>query len=305
MSRRAGGHGWNRGQTPAPPPARIPPGRRQKPLYSSRPGPYPGGIGVLRASAWDLAVETVDEALREGGAPSLARLGRLGQLGTLPSFIAALDAGGDPAELAADYAREREGLGLGQAEVVAELLALGRVLERHGERGARETLDHCLLLYFGQVTGGLAELARRDPLTGLLHHRAFHDLVGRELARAQRYRGRLALVLLDLDHFKVTNDTEGHQEGDRLLRAFGRALAQTVRETDAVGRLGGDEFGALLLQADESSAGAFLDRLHEGIPAELSVSAGAATLADGCVGPEQLFGLADRRLYESKTARAA
>lgn len=292
------------GSDPAPPPARIPPGRRQKPLYSSRPGPYPGGIGVLRASAWDLAVETVDEALREGGAPSLARLGRLGQLGTLPSFIAALD-GGDPAELAADYAREREGLGLGQAEVVAELLALGRVLERHGERGARERLDHCLLLYFGQVTGGLAELARRDPLTGLLHHRAFHDLVGRELARAQRYRGRLALVLLDLDHFKVTNDTEGHQEGDRLLRAFGRALAQTVRETDAVGRLGGDEFGALLLQADQSSAGAFLDRLHEGMPAELSVSAGAATLADGCVGPEQLFGLADRRLYESKTARAA
>lgn len=292
------------GSDPAPPPARIPPGRGQKPLYSSRPGPYPGGIGVLRASAWDLAVETVDEALREGGAPSLARLGRLGQLGTLPSFIAALDAG-DPAELAADYAREREGLGLGQAEVVAELLALGRVLERHGERGARERLDHCLLLYFGQVTGGLAELARRDPLTGLLHHRAFHDLVGRELARAQRYRCRLALVLLDLDHFKVTNDTEGHQEGDRLLRAFGRALAQTVRETDAVGRLGGDEFGALLLQADQSSAGAFLDRLHEGMPAELSVSAGAATLADGCVGPDQLFGLADRRLYESKTARAA
>jgi diguanylate cyclase (GGDEF)-like protein len=297
------------GGTGVKPRHRHPPGFHrvgdEKPLHSSRPGPYPDEIGVLRASAWDLAVETVDEALREGGAPSLARLGRLGQLGTLPSFIAALEAGGDPAELAADYAREREGLGLGQAEVVAELLALGRVLERHGERGAREALDHCLLLYFGQVTGGLAELARRDPLTGLLHHRAFHDLVGRELTRAQRYRGRLALVLLDLDQFKVTNDTEGHQEGDRLLRAFGRALAQTARETDAVGRLGGDEFGALLLQADQGSAGAFLDRLQDGIPAELSVSAGTATLADGCVGPEQFFGLADRRLYESKTARAA
>ena len=274
-------------------------------MYSSRPGAYPGGIGVLRASAWDLAVEAVDQALREGGARSLARLGRLGQLGSLPSFIAALEAGGNPDELAADYARAREGLGLGQAEVVAELLALGRVLERHGEHAARETLDRCLLLYFGQVTSGLAELARRDPLTGLLHHRAFHDLVGRELARAQRYRGRLALVLLDLDNFKVTNDTEGHQEGDRLLRTFGRVLAQTARETDAVGRLGGDEFGALLLQADLSSAAAFLNRLQESMPAELSVSAGAATLADGCVGPEQLFSLADRRLYESKTARAA
>ena len=179
------------------------------------------------------------------------------------------------------------------------------MLERHGERGAREALDRCLLLYFGQVTGGLAELARQDPLTGLLHHRSFHDLVAHELARAQRYRGRLALVLLDLDHFKVTNDTEGHQEGDRLLRAFGRALAQTARETDAVGRLGGDEFAALLLQADLTSAGAFLARLHAAMPAELSVSAGTATLSDGCIGPEQLFGLADRRLYESKTARAA
>jgi diguanylate cyclase (GGDEF)-like protein len=179
------------------------------------------------------------------------------------------------------------------------------VLEKHGERGARETLDHCLVLYFGQVTGGLVELARRDPLTGLLHHRAFHDLVGRELARAQRYRSQLALVLLDLDHFKVTNDTEGHQEGDRLLRAFARALTHTVRAADAAGRLGGDEFGVLLLQADLSSVEAFLDRLFEGMPAELSVSAGAATLGDGCVGPEQLFALADRRLYESKTARAA
>jgi len=71
------------------------------------------------------------------------------------------------------------------------------------------------------------------------------------------------------------------------------------------GGSGGDEFGVLLLQADQGSVGAFLDRLHESMPAELSVSAGAATLGDGCVGPEQLLGLADRRLYESKTARAA
>ena len=180
--------------------------------------------------------------------------------------------------------------------MLAELLALGRVLERHGHDRGREAVDWCILLYFERVTAGLAERAPR-PAHGRPEPRAFHGLVGPELARAQRYRGRLALVLLDLDHFKVTNDTEGHEEGDRILRAFGRALTQTAREKDAVGRLGGDEFGALLLQADQGSVGAFLDRLHARLPAELSVSAGTATWLT-VARPGAALALADRRLYE-------
>jgi diguanylate cyclase (GGDEF)-like protein len=261
--------------------------------------------GVLRASAWDLAVESVEEALAGGESPSLARLGRLGQLGSLPSLIASLESGEDPEPLAADFARERHSLGLSPREVVAELLVVGRVLERHGRTAAREALDRCLLAYFGRVTDELVERAERDPLTGLLHHRAFHELVRAETARAQRYRGALALVLLDLDDFKHVNDTAGHAEGDRLLRAFGRALARTVRETDSVGRLGGDEFAALLLQGDADSVDAFVARLRPRVPSGVSVSAGAAYIADGPADSEALFNLADRRLYESKTARAA
>jgi diguanylate cyclase (GGDEF)-like protein len=258
----------------------------------------------VRLPAWDLAVECVDEALASGSVPSLERLGRLGQLGSLPSFIAALELGEDE-DTAEAFAKERESLGLAPEEVAAELLVLGRVLERHGEVEARARVERCLVGYVERVTGELADCARRDPLTGLLNHRAFHAQLGAEAARARRYRGRVALVLFDLDHFKETNDREGHQEGDRLLRAFAAALTTTLRETDVAGRVGGDEFAALLLAAGLGDANAFVSRLRDELPAGLSVSAGAAQLPDDCSVAEQLLATADRRLYSDKTARAA
>jgi diguanylate cyclase (GGDEF)-like protein len=261
--------------------------------------------GVVRLPAWDLAVECVDDVLAAGAAPSLERLGRLGQLGSLPSFIAALADADDPDALTADFTRERESLGLSPEEVAAELLVLGRVLERHGEADARAQVDRCLVAYVGRVTAELADSARRDPLTGLLNHRAFHGRLADEAARARRYRGRVTLVLFDLDHFKQTNDREGHQEGDRLLRAFAAALAGTLRETDVAGRVGGDEFAALLLAAGPGDVEAFVARLRERLPERLSVSAGAAHLPEECSSAEQLLDAADRRLYSDKTARAA
>jgi diguanylate cyclase (GGDEF)-like protein len=260
---------------------------------------------MVRGLPWDVAIESVEEALRSGAAPSLDGLGRLGQLGSLPSLVEALRGGGDAALVAIAHGREREGAGFSSREVAGELLALGRVLERRGEQAARATLDRCLILYFEHVTDDLADRARRDPLTGLLNHQAFHAAVAAEASRARRYRGRIALVLFDLDNFKETNDTEGHQEGDRLLRAFAAALADTARETDAVGRLGGDEFAALLLQADTTSVDAFTTRMLSRLSAKISASFGAAYLSE-ITGPhEQLFELADRRLYASKMARAA
>lgn len=261
--------------------------------------------GVVRLPAWDLAVECVDEALAAGVVPSLEHLGRLGQLGSLPSFIAALDEGEDTAELAADFARERESLGLSPTEVAAELLTVARVLDRHGEPDARALVDRCLLAYIERVTGELADDARRDALTGLLNHRAFHSRLATEAARARRYRGRLALVLFDLDRFKETNDREGHQEGDRLLRVFATALAGALRETDLAGRIGGDEFAALLLEAGPGDVDSFVERLRARLPGDLAVSAGAALLPADSTAAEQLLGIADRRLYSDKTARAA
>jgi diguanylate cyclase (GGDEF)-like protein len=261
--------------------------------------------GVVRTSAWDLAVECLDEALAGGAVPSLARLGRLGQLGSLPSFIAALGEDEDVDVLAQDFARERESLGLSPQEIAGELLVLARVLERHGEAEARAAVEQCLVGYVARVTGELSERARRDALTGLLNHRAFHAQVAAEAARTRRYRGSIALVAFDLDRFKETNDVYGHQEGDRLLRAFATALAGTVRETDFAGRTGGDEFAALLLEAGPRDVDGFLARLRAGMPEGLSVSAGAAHLPAEASTAEQLVVAADRRLYADKPARAA
>lgn len=265
--------------------------------------------GVVRTSAWDVAVECVDRALEEGAVPSLARLGRLGQLGSLPSFVAALGDEGDLSpELDAsafEHTRERESLGLAPGEVVAELLVLGRVLEEHGESEARHALDRSISGYVERVTGALADRAARDPLTGLLNHEAFHARLSSEVARARRYRGRLALVLFDLDRFKETNDRDGHPEGDRLLRVFASALESTARVTDVLGRLGGDEFGALLLELEAGRVPSFLARLRARLPEGLAASAGAASLPDEGSTAEQLVVLADRRLYADKSARAA
>ncbi|GAB3192709.1 GGDEF domain-containing protein [Hydrogenophaga aquatica] len=92
-----------------------------------------------------------------------------------------------------------------------------------------------------------AELAARiDPLTGVASRRAFTEIAETEIQRALRYRLPLAMVMVDIDHFKTVNDTYGHMTGDAVLAAFARAISQEVREVDVVGRLGGEEFVVLL-----------------------------------------------------------
>jgi diguanylate cyclase (GGDEF)-like protein len=258
-----------------------------------------------RTPAWELAGECVEEALATGVAPSLARLGRLGQLGSLPSLIGALRTGVGTSSVAESHERERESLGFAPEEVAGELLALGRVLAGRRERVARERLDGCIAAYVARITGELSERARRDPLTGLLNHLAFHRRLGSEVSRARRYRGRIALVLFDLDKFKQINDAEGHQEGDRLLRAFSAALASTVRTSDAAGRVGGDEFAALLLDAKRRSVRAFVERLQERTAGRVAFSAGAAYLPEECTSAEDLLALADSRLYAVKAQKRA
>jgi diguanylate cyclase (GGDEF)-like protein len=211
----------------------------------------------------------------------------------------------EAAEALARHAAERERSGVAPDEVVAELLALGRLLDRHGEQRARSALDAAVAAYVARVTGELTEQTRRDPLTGVLNHAAFHTRVSAETARARRYGGRLALLLFDVDRFKEMNDRRGHPEGDRLLRALAAALTGTARETDAVGRLGGDEFAVLLLEADKPRVDAFLPRLYDRLPQDLGVSAGVAFFPDEAATVEELVALADRRLYARKAARAA
>jgi diguanylate cyclase (GGDEF)-like protein len=300
--------------------------------------------GAIRASAWELALEVVSEALREELVPSLDRLGRLGQLGAMPTFIAELGReladpepgllrrGSPLAALVRDHAREREALGFAPREIVTELLLLRRVLRefvtRSGvlrdptdvlaaERRLNDTIDRllieCVVAYFDRATAELADQARRDPLTQLLNHQAFTRELEMELERARRYERGLSLVFLDLDQFKRINDTHGHPEGDRVLRRLARVLRESLRSSDVAGRLGGDEFAACLVESDPDAAGLFvarltgeLDELVVGgeLPEGFSVSPGVAHFPTEAATSDELFRLADERLYAAKRAHS-
>ena len=93
----------------------------------------------------------------------------------------------------------------------------------------------------------LESLSSTDGLTGLLNRRGFEGLLGRALARAQRYGEIGAIAYLDHDEFKSVNDTDGHAAGDEILKTVARTLTGAVRQTDVVGRLGGDEFAVVLV----------------------------------------------------------
>jgi diguanylate cyclase (GGDEF)-like protein len=152
----------------------------------------------------------------------------------------------------------------------------------------------------------LREQVRTDGLTGLLNHRACQERLKSELDAALPYGRPVGVVLIDLDHFKVINDVHGHAEGDRILQAVAPRLRGVVRETDAVGRLGGEEFLLILPGVDADGAEDAAERARAAL-AELTVrgrplaaSAGVAVApADGVDGPA-LLESCDAALYWAK-----
>ena len=156
----------------------------------------------------------------------------------------------------------------------------------------------------------LSVLAVTDPLTGLFNRRHFVDLLGRELDRARRHDASLALLVLDVDHFKAINDTHGHQAGDRVLEAIARKLEASLRRHDVIARYGGEEFVVLLPETGRTEAAAAGEKLRDaiagapfretaGIP--VTVSIGAATFPDrGIEDADDLLKRADDALYRAK-----
>lgn len=153
------------------------------------------------------------------------------------------------------------------------------------------------------------ELARIDALTGAMAGRAFRESTGERIRLAARSGRPLVLAYVDLDDFKSVNDTRGHGEGDRALRAVAKTLIGTVRGTDLVGRLGGDEFAILLPDTDEAGARGVLDKLREQLEktAEtggwpIGFSIGAAVFTVPPKDPEEAIARADALMYRGKKA---
>lgn len=154
---------------------------------------------------------------------------------------------------------------------------------------------------------GLALMAQNDPLTGLPNRRAFLPRLQHAMLRSQRLRTQslLALLYLDLDNFKEVNDTRGHAEGDRVLRAFAGLLLDCVRHADIVARLSGDEFTVLLENLDTvEDAERVVQAIFAALRARLGVncSIGVAFYQGADLSPEELLHRADAALYEAKRA---
>jgi diguanylate cyclase (GGDEF)-like protein len=154
-------------------------------------------------------------------------------------------------------------------------------------------------------------LARFDALTETINATSFEESVARELARGKRYHHPTTVAFIDIDDFKTVNDEHGHRVGDEALRCVATATRQQVRDTDTVGRLGGDEFGILMPETSEEAARVVLNRIrtrvHE-IAAEriwpIGVSIGATTVAGTCTdaSPDQVIRRADGAMYRVKSA---
>lgn len=158
------------------------------------------------------------------------------------------------------------------------------------------------------LLGRLAAEARTDPLTGLLNRRGLEERAEVEIARSRRDNTPMAVASFDLDHFKHINDEWGHETGDRVLVRLGRLLIAESRDIDTVGRVGGEEFVALLPDTDATGAAEFTERVRaaldrhdpQGLPPVL-VSAGVVS-AQHVQDLQTMLQRADSALYAAKRA---
>ena len=156
----------------------------------------------------------------------------------------------------------------------------------------------------------LHELSITDSLTGLYNRKHLMEVVAKEVARAERYQRPLALLMIDVDHFKLYNDTCGHLAGDEVLKNIAAIFKGSIRESDCVGRYGGEEFLIVLPETVADDAGRIADRIRsrlaeEDFPAgpqtvKITISGGIASYPGNGRSPESLLRSADAALYQAK-----
>jgi diguanylate cyclase (GGDEF)-like protein len=210
-----------------------------------------------------------------------------------------------------------------EALVAVPLIARGQLkgtlnIYRVGEDAAFSDEEFLLAKRFGDaaalaidnahIRARLEHQAETDALTGLYNHRAFHDRLRQELLRASAAHETVALVMLDLDDFKRVNDVYGHGIGDQLLYQVADVLRASVRISDIVCRVGGEEFAVILPSGDLTSSTALAERIGEQLAkleadavGKLTVSTGIAVGPDNAANPRELVACAEAAMMTAKT----
>jgi diguanylate cyclase len=203
--------------------------------------------------------------------------------------------------------------------LVDEVLAETRLIEGRTRRSQdelsslRSTVDHAYqeIARLEDELQQASELVRHDPLTGTLNRKGLEEILAREMARQQRRASRLCVALLDVDNFKLLNDTYGHATGDDALRHLAQVIRETLRPQDSCGRYGGEEFLILLPDTTVDEAVVALTRLqreltkrfflHDNKKLLITFSAGVTELAIG-ENADIATDRADKAMYRAKRA---
>jgi diguanylate cyclase (GGDEF)-like protein len=204
----------------------------------------------------------------------------------------------------------------GETIGLAELISRGPIEADEEQLALARTIanEASIALENARLYGEARALADRDPLTGFFNHRSLHERFGQEAVRARRIHQPLGLLMLDVDDFKLVNDTFGHLLGDEVLRWTADLIRRTIRASDIPARYGGDEFAILLPDADHEEATRTAERLTKAfgeatfhqdgrLDVQIGISVGVATFpADGRTAAE-LIAVADAGLYRVKRSR--
>jgi two-component system, cell cycle response regulator len=192
-------------------------------------------------------------------------------------------------------ARAAEALAQGAQDILVEPVRDAELLIRVQAAGRTKGLQEEIVAQAERLEAMLFE----DPLTGLSNRRFILTQLGGMVSGARRHQRPLTILIVDVDHFKTVNDTRGHAEGDRVLAAVAHALRDHLRAEDQLGRLGGEEFLALLPDVDARAARAAAEKLRAAVDeAGVTVSIGWASWEGESA--DDLLSRADDALYAAK-----
>jgi diguanylate cyclase (GGDEF)-like protein len=158
-----------------------------------------------------------------------------------------------------------------------------------------------------QTNMKLADLAHKDSLTDIANSRFFQTIADVEINRSRRYGTQFSVAYIDIDNFKMINDTHGHNAGDDVLKAVATTISQHIRKVDTVARLGGDEFALLFPETDADGVKHILEKIKVVLTElttryqwPISFSIGVVTFSSPPTTAEDIIGLADTLMYSVK-----